>query len=117
MRTLAGARQAKRTTKIARVFRFCALAVFAWACANRELQARIWITLSGQTFEGDFVRQEGDNGIFKVNGREYRFPISQLRVADRLFVGRLVYEQNKAPSTPAGNALPTASAAISPPPV
>src|SRR5438874_11439670 len=117
MRTLTGAPQAKRTTKIARVFRFCALAVFAWACANRELQARVWITVSGQTFEGDFVRQEGDNGIFKVKGQEYLFPISQLRVADRLFVGRLVYEQRKAPSAPSNSALPTAPAAMSPPAV
>src|SRR5438067_13402811 len=107
MRTLAGAPQAKRTTKIARVFRFCALAVFAWACANRELQARVWITVSGQTFEVDFVRQEGDNSILKVKGREYLFPISQLGLADRLFVGRLGYDQRKLPPAPANTASRT----------
>jgi len=64
-----------------------------------ELPARPWTTVTGQTFEAEFIRVEGANGIFQVKEKEYPYPLNRLSVADRLFIGKTVNQQS-APTAP-----------------
>ena len=68
--------------------------LFFFTCA--EARARLWQTTTNQSFEAEFVRVEGANGIFIVKGKEYPYPLSYLSVADRLFIGRITNHQNPA---------------------
>ena len=43
-----------------------------------ELPARPWTTVTGQTFEAEFIRVEGANGIFQVKEKEY--PLSLIHI-------------------------------------
>ncbi len=45
--------------------------------------ARQWMTITGQTFEAEFVRVEGENGIFRVKDREDPYPLARLSVTER----------------------------------
>lgn len=75
------------------------------------IEGRTWHTASGQTFEGDFVRAEGDTVVFRIRGKESAQPLSSLSVADRLFVGRLAYQQRSATSSPSTSPSVPAAAA------
>jgi hypothetical protein len=66
--------------------------------------ARTWTTVTGQHFDAEFVRQEGANGIFNVKGKDYPYPLNQLSVADRLFIGRAVNQLYK-PASAGGTRL------------
>src|SRR5689334_14417265 len=87
----------------------CALVPAVWA--------RTWTTVTGQHFEAEFVRVEGANGIFSVKGKDYPYPLNQLSIPDRLFVGRSVNQQAKGGSSPpasepastAADAVPSAA--------
>lgn len=84
----------------------CALGPEAWA--------RTWTTVTGQHFAAEFVRVEGANGIFSVKGKDYPYPLNQLSIPDRLFVGRSVNQQSKAGSPPPATE-PASTAADAPP--
>jgi len=81
----------------------------AWLCAIASAEARQWVTITGQTFEAEFVRVEGQNGIFRVKDREDPYPLTRLSVADRLFIGRTVHAQGAAPAAEAALSPQTAS--------
>ena len=86
-----------------------ALLALAWLCAIASAEARQWVTINGQTFEAEFVRVEGQNGIFRVEDREDPYPLTRLSVADRLFIGRTVHAQGAAPAAEAALSPQTAS--------
>lgn len=65
-----------------------------------ELSARVWTTVTGQTFEAEFVRVEGANGIFIVKEKEYPYPLNRLSVADRLLIGKTLNQQSSPVATP-----------------
>ncbi len=83
-----------------RLLRKTALAL-AWLCACAPAEARQWVTITGQTFEAEFVRVEGENGISRVKDREDPYPLTRLSVADRLFIGRTVHAQGAPAAEPA----------------
>ena len=70
------------------------------ALTRVELPARLWTTVTGQTFEAEFMRVEGANGIFQVREKEYPYPLNRLSVADRLFIGKTVNQQSAATAAP-----------------
>ncbi len=88
-----------------------------------EAPARLWKTVTGQTFEAEFIRRDGGNGIFSVKEKEYPYPLNRLSVADRLFIGRTVNQQtpqaasatpdltSPTPAEPLAGAEPSPSAA------
>ncbi len=41
------------------------------------------MTITGQTFEAEFVRVEEENGIFRVKDREDPYPLARLSVTER----------------------------------
>jgi hypothetical protein len=92
-----------------------AATLLAIAVLCSQAAARRWTTVTGQTFEAEFVRVEGENGIFRVaSGREDPYPLNRLSVADRLLIGRTVHAQGGgAPSSPA-TATPAAPIAATP---
>jgi hypothetical protein len=91
-------------------FRKSLLVIIAWLTLWVGASARTWTTVTGQHFEAEFVRVEGANGIFSAKGKDYPYPLNQLSVADRLFVGRSVNQQSKAGSPPPGTEpAPTAT--------
>ena len=61
--------------------------------ATTEVRARSWQTVTGQSFDAEFVRVEGTNGIFRVKGKDYPYPLNRLTPADRLAIGRAVNHQ------------------------
>ncbi|HEX3817339.1 MAG TPA: hypothetical protein VHW03_03520 [Chthoniobacterales bacterium] len=63
------------------------------ALATPEVRARNWQTVTGQSFDAEFVRVEGTNGIFRVKGKDYPYPLNRLTPADRLAIGRAVNQQ------------------------
>lgn len=65
-----------------------------------ELPARLWTTVTGQTFEAEFIRVEGTNGIFQVKEKEYPYPLNRLSVADRLLIGKTVNQPSAATASP-----------------
>ena len=70
--------------------------------------ARRWTTVTGQIFEADLARIEGATVVLTANGKEYRYPIANLSVPDRLFVNRTAYLQSR------GAAAATATTAAGP---
>ena len=82
--------------------------------------ARLWTTTTGQTFEAEFVRVEGDKGIFRVRDREDPYPLNRLSAADRLFIGQTLRAQGgsntstAAPASPSPATKSAAAAAASP---
>ncbi len=76
-----------------------------------ELSARVWTTVTGQSFEAEFVRVEGANGIFIVKGKEYPYPLNRLSVADRLLIGKTLNQQSSSIATPPPAGLTTAAPA------
>jgi len=72
------------------IFRKSLLVAIACLTLGGVASARTWTTPTGQHFDVEFVRQEGTDGIFNVKGKDYPYPLNQLSVADRLFVGRAV---------------------------
>jgi hypothetical protein len=80
------------------------LLVLAFASST---YGRRWTTTAGQAFEADFVRIEGANAVFTANGKEYRYPIGDLSVPDRLFVNRTAYSQSRSGAVVAPSAEPT----------
>lgn len=97
-----------------------AVAAFAALCAVATVEARQWVTITGQTFEAELVRLEGENGIFRVKDREDPYPLARLSVSDRLFIGRTVHAQSNAgapepsPSSEPAGATPAAIASVAP---
>jgi hypothetical protein len=59
------------------------------------------------------VRVEAENAVFTGNGKEYRYPIANLSVPDRLFVNKATYAQKKGLLEPAA-AMPATSAVSTP---
>ncbi len=92
----------------------------AWLYAVAAMDARQWVTITGQTFEAEFVRVEGENGIFRVKDREDPYPLARLSVADRLLIGRTVHAQSNvgapeaSPSPEIAGATPAAMASAAP---
>ena len=82
--------------------------------------ARQWMTITGQTFEAEFVRVEGENGLFRVKDREDPYPLARLSVADRLLIGRTVHSQGataaqESTTSPLPDTtVPTAAASVTP---
>ena len=99
-----------------RTARLLALCAVALLLSQRAAEARRWTTATGQTFEAEFVRVEGENGIFRVpSGREDPYPLNRLSVPDRLFIGKTVHAQGSGASAPAAaSAPPAAQTAASP---
>lgn len=65
----------------------CGALIFLLAALlTTKAQARNWQTVTGQSFEADFVRVEGANGIFRVKGKDYAYPLNRLTPADRLVI-------------------------------
>ena len=93
-----------------------ALTASALLCAEARAQSRRWTTVTGQTFEAEFVRVEGENGIFRVaSGREDPYPLNRLSVADRLLIGRTMHAQGGATAAPAASASIAAAPAAATP--
>ncbi len=76
--------------------------------------ARVWRTVTGQSFEAEFVHVEGASGIFRVKEKNYPYPLNRLSIGDRLFIGRILNQQ-PAPGTTATETPQPASARQSPP--
>ncbi len=76
-----------------RAVRSGALIFLLAVLATTEVRARTWQTVTGQSFNAEFVRVEGTNGIFRVKGKDYPYPLNRLTPADRLSIGRAVNQQ------------------------
>ena len=76
------------------------VASIASVCLCQTAGARRWTTVTGQTFEAEFVRVDGDNAIFRVRDREDPYPVNRLSVPDRLFIGRTVQAQRGSGAAP-----------------
>ena len=87
------------------------LAFFFLALTCAEAPARLWKTVTDQSFEAEFVRVEGANGIFLVREKEYPYPLNHLSAADRLFIGKTVNQAGAAAAT----ATPETTAALTTP--
>ncbi len=80
------------------MLRVSALIVLLASVAITPSSARLWTTITGQTFEAEFVRVEGGNGIFLVRAKEYPYPLNRLSIPDRLAIGKLVNQQGASPA-------------------
>ena len=90
------------------VVTFC---LFVLGClAAHPLQARTWSNDANQSWEGEFLRMDGANAVFKVNDKESSYPIARMSAADKLAIFQM---RQHAPAA-ASPALPSASAAPDP---
>ncbi len=97
------------------MWRLLAFAALISISSPSEAEARRWTTATGQAFEAEFVRVEGENAIFRVpSGREDPYPLNRLSVPDRLLIGRTVNTQGSVAPAPA--ATPAASQLAASPP-
>lgn len=72
--------------------------------------ARLWTDDLNRTFDGEFLRVDGLNAVFMVDGAEYPLPLARLSTADKL----LIFQLRRAPS-PAPPPAPAKPAPAPPP--
>jgi hypothetical protein len=77
------------------------------AASATVAQARTWQTVTGQSFEAEFVRVDGANGIFRVKAKDYPYPLNRLTAADRLFIGRITNHEPAAAAVPVASGPPS----------
>jgi hypothetical protein len=77
-------------------FRIAPLVALLLGALVSSASARTWTTVTGEHFEAEFVRVEGNNGIFHVKEKDYPYPLGRLSVPDRLFIGRALNHPEEA---------------------
>ena len=77
---------------------------------------RIWTDDLNRTWPGEFLRVDGLEAVFLVNGKEYPFPLAHLSTPDKLLIFKLrrtnqvaAAAQSPAPGVPAEGTAPAAS--------
>ena len=75
------------------------------------LPARTFTDTSGKTIEADFVSRDGENVVLKMNGRDYRLPISRFSEADQVYLREQPEGAAAAEEPAAGGAGPGAEPA------
>ncbi|MEO8043498.1 MAG: hypothetical protein ABI674_01215 [Spartobacteria bacterium] len=95
-------------------FRLAPVVVLLLCAIAPSALARSWTTVSGEHFEAEFVRVEGQNGIFHVKEKDYPYPLSRLSAPDRLFIGRILNHPEEA-TTPAPDSTPAAAESVTEP--